>query len=40
MESRYPGTCADCGGDISRGEPIIWYRLTREATHAECTKEA
>lgn len=36
MESRYPGTCADCGGAIDRGDPIIWYRITREATHAEC----
>jgi hypothetical protein len=39
MESRYRGTCADCGGEIDRGDSIIWYRLTREATHAECPTE-
>lgn len=36
MESRYPGTCADCGESIERGDQILWFRLTREATHAEC----
>lgn len=36
MLSRYAGTCADCGGDIERGSAILWYRVTREAVHAEC----
>lgn len=36
MESRYAGTCADCDGDIGKGEQIVYYRLTREAIHAAC----
>lgn len=40
MGSRYPGTCADCGGEIERGTPIIWYRLTREAIHTACEEGA
>jgi hypothetical protein len=35
MESRYAGVCANCGGEIERGSRIVWYRLTREAVHAD-----
>lgn len=40
MLSRYVGTCADCGGGIERGAPIIWHRSTREAVHATCPEVA
>lgn len=36
MDSRYAGTCPDCGQPIERGDPILYYRLTREAVHANC----
>lgn len=34
--SRYAGVCADCGRTIEKGSQIVWYRLTREATHTAC----
>jgi len=40
MVSRYGGTCPDCGRDFAKGDPIVWYRSTREAIHAVCPKEA
>lgn len=36
MESRFGGTCPDCGQKFAKGETIIYYRLTREAIHAQC----
>lgn len=36
MLSRYAGSCPDCGGDIARGDAILWYRVTREAVHQTC----
>lgn len=40
MLSRYPGVCADCGGPIERDARIVWYRLTKEAVHADCQEGA
>lgn len=34
MTSRFASTCADCGEQIEKDSPIIYYRLTREAIHA------
>lgn len=36
MESRYAGSCPECGGTIEKGSAIVYYRLTREALHAGC----
>lgn len=36
MLARFSSSCADCGEPIEKGSPIIYYRLTKEATHAEC----
>lgn len=36
MESRYAGTCSDCGQGIGRGDQITWFRSTREAVHVNC----
>lgn len=39
MPSRYGGTCPDCGEDFDKGDTIMWYRSTREATHWKCPGE-
>jgi DNA repair exonuclease SbcCD ATPase subunit len=36
MTSRYGGTCADCGATFDRGDPIGWYRLTKQAVCSTC----
>lgn len=36
MLARYGGECADCGGRIERGDPMVWFRTTKEAVHATC----
>jgi hypothetical protein len=36
MTSRYGGVCPDCGEPFAKGDPIVWYRTTREACHAVC----
>jgi hypothetical protein len=36
MFSRFSSTCADCGGTIEKDSRIVYYRVTKEATHAEC----
>lgn len=35
MEARYGGVCADCGEPFDKGDRIAWYRLTKEAVHAD-----
>lgn len=36
MQSRYGGTCPDCGQDFARGDVIVWFRSTREAVCRSC----
>ena len=36
MTSRYGGTCPDCGKTFEKGDPIHWFRLTKEALCDEC----
>lgn len=36
MVSRFASSCADCGGEIAKGSPIVYFRVTREAVHANC----
>jgi DNA repair exonuclease SbcCD ATPase subunit len=40
MLSRYAGTCPVCGHPIGKGSPIVYYRVTREALHADCVGAA
>lgn len=39
MSARFSSTCADCGETIERGSQIVYYRLTKEATHADCSTD-
>ena len=36
MSARFSSTCADCGREIEKGSPILYFRVTREAVHANC----
>lgn len=36
MQSRYGGTCPDCGEGFDRGDTIYWFRVSREAVCRRC----
>lgn len=37
MTAKYPGECAECGNAVDRGEPMTYYRLTREVVCESCS---
>lgn len=37
--AKYDGTCAECGGEIRKGERLEWIE-DRQVVHAGCTPEA
>lgn len=40
MHAHFPGTCQECGGDIERGDPILWSREAgaRHADDDQCNE--
>ncbi len=38
ITSKYPGTCADCGDRINKGDRINWTR-GQKPTHANCESQ-
>lgn len=37
MLARYTGTCAECGGVVEKGQPMTYYRATREVVCGSCS---
>lgn len=40
MLSKRAGLCAECGGTIDRGQPILWATLAGRAKHQDCRAAA
>lgn len=40
MTARYDGACAACGETVAKGEPMTYYRRTREVVCAACEEAA
>jgi len=40
MLARYGGDCAECGKPVEKGDPMTYYRRTREVVCASCAKGA
>jgi hypothetical protein len=40
IHSKFPNTCAVCGGGITLGEPILYNGARRKGAHERCGKAA
>ena len=37
MRAKYEGTCADCSEPVAKGDPMTYYRMTREVICEACS---